>query len=108
MLVTFISQCEKKAKKRTRLVLDAYASRIGDNVWQTAITLEGLQQVKTLLRQTASKSTAVSCHRVCTRKRTELVWIVGRRDKFNEQGQVAVNRTKRNILHSEWENNWQF
>ncbi len=108
MLVTFISQCEKKAKKRTRLVLDAYANCIGDNVWQTAITEEGLQQVKTLLRQTASKSTVVSCHRVCTRKRTELVWIVGRRDKFNEQGQVAVNRTKRNILHSEWENNWQF
>lgn len=108
MLVTFISQCEKKAKKRTRLVLDAYANRIGDNVWQTAITKEGLQQVKTLLRQTASKSTAVSCHRICTRKRTELVWVVGRRDKFNKQGQVAVNRTKRNILQSEWENNWHF
>lgn len=41
MLVTFVSQCEKKALKRTRRILDAFANRIGDNVWQTAITEEG-------------------------------------------------------------------
>ena len=35
MLVTFISQCEKKALLRTRRILDAFANRIGDNVWQT-------------------------------------------------------------------------
>lgn len=108
MLVTFISQCEKKAINRTRRILDAFANRIGDNVWQTAITEDGLTTVKKLLRQSATKSTAVSCHRVRTRQRTELVWIVGNRNKFNEVGIVAVNRTKRNILHSEWENNWHY
>ncbi|MFW2176952.1 MULTISPECIES: type I-F CRISPR-associated helicase Cas3f [unclassified Moraxella] len=108
MLVTFISQCEKKALNRTRRILDAFANRIGDNVWQTAITEDGLDTVKKLLKASATKSTAVSCHRVRTRQRTELVWVVGKRDKFNEQGLVAVNRTKRNILHSEWENNWHF
>lgn len=107
MLVTFISQCEKKALNRTRRILDAFANRIGDNVWQTAITEDGLDTVKKLLRQSATKSTAVSCHRVRTRQRSELVWVVGNRKKFDEQGIVAVNRTKRNILHSEWENNWQ-
>lgn len=107
MLVTFISQCEKKALNRTRRILDAFANRIGDNVWQTAITEDGLDTVKKLLRQSATKSTAVSCHRVRTRQRSELVWVVGNRKKFDEQGMVAVNRTKRNILHSEWENNWQ-
>ena len=107
MLVTFISQCEKKALNRTRRILDAFANRIGDNVWQTAITEDGLDTVKKLLRQSATKSTAVSCHRVRTRQRSELVWVVGNRKKFGEQGLVAVNRTKRNILHSEWENNWQ-
>ena len=107
MLVTFISQCEKKALTRTRRILDAFANRIGDNVWHTAITEDGLDTVKKLLRQSATKSTAVSCHRVRTRQRSELVWVVGNRKKFGEQGLVAVNRTKRNILHSEWENNWQ-
>lgn len=107
MLVTFISQCEKKALNRTRRILDAFANRIGDNVWQTAITEDGLDTVKKLLRQSATKSTAVSCHRVRTRQRSELVWVVGNRKKFDAQGMVAVNRTKRNILHSEWENNWQ-
>jgi len=62
MMVTFISQCEKKALKKTRRVLDAFANRIGDNTWQTVITQEGLNTVKKMLRQTASKSTAVSCH----------------------------------------------
>ena len=93
MLVTFISQCEKKALNRSRRILDAFANRIGDNVWQTAITEDGLDTVKKLLRQSATKSTAVSCHRVRTRQRSELVWVVGNRKKFNEMGIVPVNYT---------------
>lgn len=108
MLVTFVSQCEKKALKRTRRILDAFANRIGDNVWQTAITEDGLATVKQLLRASATRSTAVSCHRVRTRKKSELVWVVGNRRKFNEVGIVAVNSTKRNLLHSEWENDWTY
>lgn len=108
MIVTFVSQCEKKSLNRTRRILDAFANRIGDNVWQTAITEDGLQTVKQLLRQSATKSTAVSCHRNKTRQLTEVVWIVGNKRKFNEVGVVPVNRTKRNILHSEWENDWSY
>ena len=108
MIVIFVSQCEKKALGRTRRILDAFANRIGDNVWQTAITEEGLKTVKQLLRQSATKSTAVSCHRNKTRQLTELVWVVGNKRKFNEVGVVPVNRTKRNILHSEWENDWVY
>lgn len=108
MIVTLVSQCEKKALGRTRRILDAFANRIGDNVWQTAITEEGLKTVKQLLRSSATKSTAVSCHRNKTRQLTELVWIVGNKRKFNEVGIVPVNRTKRNILHSEWENEWRY
>lgn len=108
MIVTFVSQCEKKSLQRTRRILDAFANRIGDNVWQTAITEDGLTTVKQLLRKSATKSTAVSCHRNKTRQLTELVWIVGNKRRFNEVGVVAVNRTKRNILHSEWENEWSY
>ena len=98
MLVTFISQCEKKALNRTRRILDAFANRIGDNVWQTAITEDGLDTVKKLLRQSATKSTAVSCHRVRTRQRSELVWVVGRKDAFNNLGFVPVNWTTKEVF----------
>ena len=108
MMVTLVSQCEKKALNRTRRVLDSFADRIGDNTWQTVITQEGLGAVKKLLRKTASKNTAVACHRMRSWKRTELVWVVGQRNKFNQQGIVPVNTTRRSILKNHWENDWHY
>lgn len=98
MMVVFVSQCEKKALARTRRVLDAFADRIGDNTWQTLITQDGLLAVKKLLRKTVSKNTAVSCHWVRTRSRTELVWVVGRRQAFNHRGVVPVNFTSKEVI----------
>ncbi len=106
MMVTFVSQCEDKALNRTRRVLDAFANRIGSRTWQTVITEEGLQAVKKLLRKTATKNTAVSCHWIRSRSRSELVWIIGSRSKFNAQGIVPVNSTQKNLLNSHWENDW--
>ena len=97
MMVNFISQCEKKSLNTTRRVLDAFANRIGDNTWQTIITEDGLSTVKKMLRQSASKSTAVSCHWIRSRSRSELLWVVGNRNKFNEQGIVPVNMTEGEI-----------
>jgi CRISPR-associated endonuclease/helicase Cas3 len=97
MMVTFVSQCQKKALNRTRRVLDSFANRIGDNTWQTIITEDGLIAVKKLLRKTASKNTAVSCHWIRSRARSELVWVVGNRSKFNAQGIVPVNWTNESI-----------
>lgn len=108
MMVTFISQCQKNSRKRTRQVLDAYANRIGDNTWQTLITEEGLMMVKKLLRKTASKNTAVSCHWIRSRRRTELLWVVGNRQKFNSQGHVPVNRTEKKIIVKEMEDDWRY
>lgn len=98
MMVLFVSQCEKNALAKTRRVLDAFANRIGDNTWQTVITNEGLQAVHKLLRKTASKSTAVSCHWIRTRSRSDLLWVVGNRKKFNEQGIVPVNYTSKDFV----------
>lgn len=108
MMVTFVSQCEKNAIKKTRQVLDAFADRIGDNTWQTVITEDGLLTVKKLLRQTASKSTAVSCHWIRSRSRSQFLWVVGRRGAFNDQGVVPVNSTQKNITNTQWENNWHY
>ncbi len=107
MMVTFVSQCEKKAHSRTRRVLDAFADRIGDNTWQTVITQDGLLAVKKLLRKTASKNTAVSCHWIRSRSRTELVWVVGNKNKFNEQGVVPVNFTENAIDQYMDNGKWQ-
>jgi len=98
MMVTFVSQCEKNALKKTRRVLDAFADRIGDNTWQTLITEDGLLTVKKMLRKTASKSTAVSCHWIRSRSRSQLLWVVGNRLKFNGEGVVPVNYTTVNSI----------
>lgn len=106
-MVTFVSQCEKNALKKTRRVLDAFADRIGDNTWQTLITQEGLLAVKKLLRKTASKSTAVSCHWIRSRSRSELLWVVGKRDRFDAMGRVPVNSTENNIEQYMDKDKWQ-
>jgi CRISPR-associated endonuclease/helicase Cas3 len=108
MMVTFVSQCQKKALSRTRRVLDSFANRIGDNTWQTVITEDGLIAVKTLLRKTATKNTAVACHWIRSRSRSELVWIVGNRRRFNPEGIVPVNSTQKSLINSHWENNWTY
>lgn len=108
MMVTFVSQCDKKAIKRTRRVLDAFADRIGDNTWQTLITKDGLAAVKKLLRKTASKNTAVACHWIRSRSRSDLVWTIGQKDKFNRQGRVPVNRTKKPLLRADVGSGWDY
>ena len=108
MMVIFVSECEKKALNRTRRVLDAFADRIGSNTWQTIITEDGLVAVKKLLRQTATKNTAVACHWIRSRSRSELVWVVGKRSKFNSQGIVPVNTTQKALPINLWENNWTY
>ena len=107
MMVTFVSQCEKNALKKTRRVLDAFADRIGDNTWQTLITEDGLLTVKKMLRQTASKSTAVSCHWIRSRARSQFLWVVGNRNKFNELGVVPVNYTEGGIEQFVDNEKWQ-
>ncbi len=108
MMVTFVSQCEKKALKNTRRVLDSFANRIGTRTWQTVITQEGLKSVKKLLRKTASKNSAIACHWHRSRNRSELYWIVGNRKKFNNEGYVPVNTTEKDLLNNHWENDWHY
>jgi CRISPR-associated endonuclease/helicase Cas3 len=81
--------------------LDAFADRIGDNTWQTVITEDGLIVVKKMLRQTASKNTAVACHWIRSRSRSELLWVVGNKAQFDEVGRVPVNSTENEIIIDE-------
>ena len=108
MMVIFVSESQKNAIKTTNRVLDAFANRIGESTWQTVITKEGLDMVRHLLKQSASKSTSVSCHWIRSRQISELLWIVGNKNKFNEDGNVAVNSTGKKILQHYKESGWPF
>ena len=104
MMVIFTSQSDKNALKTTRWILDAFANRIGTDTWQTIITEDGLQMVKTLLRRHATKSMSVSCRWIRSRTRSQLLWLVGDKSRFNAEGIVPVNSTQKDLAHSEWEN----
>lgn len=108
MMVVFTSRSEKKALYTVRRILDSFADRIGNDTWKTVITAEGLSAIRTLLRKSATKNMAVACHWIRSRSRSDLVWVVGNRECFNDNGIVPVHSTKINILHREWENGWTY
>lgn len=106
MNVLLVSQCSKRALTETRRILDQFAERRGDRTWQTAITQEGLDTLRRLLRKTARKNTAVACHWIRSRNHSELMWVVGDASQFNAQGAVPTNMTRRDVLRSKDENDW--
>ena len=106
MNIMLVSQCRKGALAETRRILDQFAERRGDQVWQTAITQAGLETLRRLLRKSARKNTAVACHWIRGLNHSELLWIVGDRSSFNEQGAVPTGSTKMDMLKAGSENNW--
>lgn len=106
MNVLLVSQCNKRALTESRRVLDQFAERRGDRTWQTAITMEGLNTLRRLLRKTARKNTAVACHWIRGKDHSEIMWVVGDASKFNMEGATPTNTTQRDILRSENEDDW--
>ena len=106
MNILLVSQCNKNALKESRRILDQFAERCGERTWQTAITQAGLKTLRRLLKQSARKNTAVACHWIRGHNHSELIWIVGNVSKFNEQGSVPTNTTKKDVLRTCNENSW--
>ncbi|MBI2277557.1 MAG: type I-F CRISPR-associated helicase Cas3 [Dechloromonas sp.] len=106
MNIMLISQCSKNALVETRRILDQFAERRGERTWQTAITQNGLDTLRRLLRQTARKNTAVACHWIRGKDHSELLWIVGDARQFNERGATPTDTTGRDILRANDENDW--
>lgn len=106
MNVVLVSECSKRALVETRRVLDQFAERKGERTWQTAITQQGLLTLRKMLRRTAKKNTAVACHWIKGANRSELLWIVGNAQRFNDEGTVPTNTTERDILRGNDENLW--
>ncbi|MGE8496937.1 MAG: type I-F CRISPR-associated helicase Cas3f [Pseudomonas sp.] len=106
MNILLIAQCDKRALVESRRVLDQFAERRGERTWQTPITQAGLETLRTLLKKTARRNTAVACHWIRGRDHSELLWIVGDASRFNEQGAVPTNTTRRDVLRKADENDW--
>ena len=75
MNILLVSECSGNALAQTRRILDQFSERRGERVWQTTITLAGLETLRRMLRQKARKNTAVACYRMYG-SQTKLLWIV--------------------------------
>ena len=93
MHVVLVSQCEKKAIHRTAKVLDAYAVRHGDRTWITPITRHGLRSLHGEIKRRATRQTAVACYVNEGSRRLRLLWTVGQKHAFRDDGSVAVAST---------------
>jgi len=107
MIVTFVSECRKKSLPKTQRILDTYAYRIGRRTWQANLTELGLEAIRQRLTKEATRSTAVACHRVTSRRQTELVWVVGNKRVFDSRGRVAVHRTRTHEVRKYADGMWQ-
>lgn len=107
MNILLISQCSKRAREQSCQILDQFAERKGDSTWQTAITQEGLDTLRRLLRKTARRNTAIACHWIKKSGQTDLLWIVGNMRRFSATGAVPTNRTSRDILRKQQESDWR-
>ena len=105
MNVLLISQCHKNALKQTRRVLDQFAERRGERTWQTAITKQGLDTLRRMLKKSARKNTAVACHWIRGRDHTELMWIVGNAAAFTAWARCPPTPPK-GCTAAESENDW--
>lgn len=108
MNILLICECDKRALKETRRILDQFAERRGERTWQTPITKDGLDTLHRLLRKTARKNTAVACHWIRSLDHSELLWVVGDTRRFNTQGAVPTHTTQRNVLRADDENDWHY
>ena len=97
MHVLFVSACNNRSIKRTRSILDRFATRISDNTWSTPVTTEGLNTIRTLLRFKASRNTAVLCLRNDGNHSMRPLWIIGARERFGQNGHAPIFLTKQPI-----------
>ena len=90
MHVIFISMCEKNAIKKTRRILDSFANRVGNSTWATPINKESLDTIRSALKKSATRQTAVACYKNEGMMRMKLIWTVGNKSTFGKNGEIAI------------------
>lgn len=94
MFVIFISECNKKALIKTREILDQFATRKGRRTWFTNINEEGLNKIKTLLTQSASKNTCVMCYTHYASS-SKMLFSVGASSNISDYNAIPTNKSKK-------------
>ncbi|TXF10358.1 type I-F CRISPR-associated helicase Cas3f [Pelomicrobium methylotrophicum] len=97
MHVVFVSNTTGKSSGRVNAVLDAYATRIGQNTWATPITEDGLEEVKKHIKRKVSRHVSVACYRNKGVYGMELLWIVGNKNMYDHHGYYAPETRSRGL-----------
>ncbi|EFI34389.1 CRISPR-associated helicase Cas3 family [Desulfonatronospira thiodismutans ASO3-1] len=90
MFVTIVSHCQGKARNRSFSLIDRYATRIGDNVWTTQITMEALKELCRGLKSKVSKFTSVAIYRNKGYNYQELYALIGSKKGYDRYGRYAI------------------
>lgn len=102
MIILFTSRSEQKSHKLEREILDAFADRIGKDTWQAIMTEKGLQAVRGMLAAKATKNMSVACYKL-NKSYRKLLWIIGNRELFNDDGITCIGTTAKRVLVKEEE-----
>jgi len=94
----FINNCRHKALIRSRRVLSQYAEQLGKNIWEANLSQEGAEEVRAKLNSIASRHSSVACHVIKKSGFRQLLWIVGSRKHYNNDGLYAFSTRKKQTL----------
>ena len=94
MIVILSSNCKLKAKIKTRRIVSKYLEQIGSKVWMGYISNENLKSMHDELIDKRSVYSSIICHKVVSRKRTDILFKVGNMMHFDSNGNYAYSITQ--------------
>jgi CRISPR-associated endonuclease/helicase Cas3 len=92
MYVVLVSSCEKKAIRKTRKILDAYAIRVSKTTWSSKITMLGVKAIEQELKQIATRQTSVACYVNNGYNNLKLLWVIGSKTHYLYNGQYPIKK----------------
>lgn len=90
MIVLIVSECSGKSRQRSKRILDGYLPRIGRRTWSGAISADGLERLRKQVKEKASRTTAIACHKVQGGS-MRIAWRIGAKHAFDGIGRVPVH-----------------
>lgn len=96
MIVLIVSECSGKSRQRSKRILDGYLPRIGRRTWSGAISADGLERLRKQVKEKASRTTAIACHKTMAGT-MRLAWKVDAKHAFDGIGRVPIHQTGRAI-----------
>ena len=81
----------RKSYKKSQRILSKFLPQLGQRTFCGSISQEGLKKLTSELKLISSKYMSISCLSIKNKHNTELLWILGNKDNFdNEDGTYAM------------------